>query len=213
MSALVKVYTDAAHTSEVAHTTMYQTSISTALTAGGTVINVANGSFWPTSGWLDIVDGVTGNETLAYYGLVNNSANIANTGGFAHNHAASAGVIQWTYNLPVGDQVNGIPNDGTQAGITVQNVTTWYLYNAGDQPAQSLTIGTASQSSSTQGFADSLVSFSTAATSYSTSNAPVPVNLAALTTQEFWVASEVPSGQSAAGNPQFCTININYSSI
>lgn len=211
MSAILKVYTDAAHTSEVAHTTVYATALSVAVVAGATVFQVANGTNWPTQGMLDIVDGVTGNETIAYYGLVSNSANVANTGGFVHNHAASAGVLQWAYNLLVGDQTNGIVNDGTQSGITVQNVTTWYLYNGGDQTAQSPQLTTSSTSSSTQGFADTLVSI-TANNSGFTSSAS-PAAIVSSTAQEFWVAAEVPNGQSAAGNPQFCTINITYQSI
>lgn len=211
MSAILKVYTDAAHTSEVAHTTVYATSLSVAVALGATVFQVANGANWPAQGFIDIVDGVGGNETVAYYGLVSNSANVANTGGFAHAHAASAGVIQWAYNLPVGDQTNGIVNDGTQSTPTVQNVTTWYLYNGGDQTAQSPTITTASQSSSTQGFADTLISITSANSGFTSSASPAAI--VSSTAQEFWVVAEVPNGQSAAGNPQFCTINVAYQSI
>jgi len=212
MSAILKVYTDAAHTSEVAHTTIYATALSVAVNPGATIIQVANASFWPAQGMIDIIDGTNGNDTLAYYGLVSNSANIANTGGVSHTHAAGITVNQWAYNLPVGDQVNGIVNDGTQSGITTQNVTTWYAYNTGDQTAQSPTLTTASQSSSTQGFADTLVSFTTTAISYSTNAFPA-INIVALTSAEFWVAAEIPNGQSAAGNPQFCTINVAYQSV
>lgn len=211
MSAILKVYTDSAHTSEVAHTTIYSTTLTQAVVQGATVFQVGAGANWPAQGFIDIVDGVGGNETIAYYGLVNNSANVANTGGFAHAHAASAGALQWAYNLPVGDQVNGIVNDGTQSTPTVQNVTTWYLYNGGDQTAQSPNLSTSSTSSSTQGFADSLVSCLNGSQSFTSSYSMA--NIVSGTSQEFWVAAEVPNGQSAAGNSQFCTINYTYQSI
>jgi hypothetical protein len=215
MSAFLKVYTDSGHTSEVAHTTQNATTIATshAVSAGDTTVQLTSTSGMPTQGYIDVIDGTNGNETLAYYGLSGNVINISRTGGFQFAHAAGLTVNQWYYSLAVGDQTNGIANDGSNAspnGST--NVGTWYLYNSGDQTAQSPSIATASGApSTTSGYSDTLVSITSISAGFATSVSPS--NIAAAGQQQFWVAAEIPSGQSAAGNPQICAINISYNSI
>lgn len=213
MSALLKVYTDSGHTSEVAHTTLSSTTIETghAASAGDTLLYVTT---LPANaqGWLDIVDGTNGNETIAYYGATGNTVNIANTGGLAHAHPAGTTVNFWYYSLAVGDQTNGIVNDGSQAAPTAQNTATWYAYNAGDQTAQNVTLATQSGAPSTsQGYTDTVISITSATAGFATSVSPA--NIAAGGQQQFWVAAEIPNGQSAAGNPQVCAINVSYQSV
>lgn len=216
MSALVKVYTDSGHTTEVAHTTQNTTTIPTGgFAAGATSVTFSSGACasWPTQGYYDIIDGTNGNETIAYYGKSGDTVNIANTGGLAHAHAAGLTVNQWYYQLAVGDQTNGIINDGTEATPTAQNTATFYAYNAGDQTAQSPTIAVDSSNSAdtTAGKADTLVSITSATAGFAASVSPA--NIAAGSQQQFWVVAQIPNGQSAAGNPQICAINISYSSI
>lgn len=213
MSAILKVYTDSAHTNEVAHTTQNTTTVPTGgWAAGATSVTPTSTTGWPTAGFFDIIDGTNGNETIAYYGLSGGTVQIANTGGLAHAHAAGLTVNQWYYQLAVGDQTNGIANDGTNATPDVNNTNTWYAYNAGDQTAQSPTISTSNSSpSTTQGYADTVVSITSASAGFATSVSPA--NIAAGAQQQFWVAAEIPNGQSAAGNPQLCVVNIAYSSI
>lgn len=212
MSALLKVYTDSGHTSEVSHTTQNSTTTNGALSAGATSITLTSTTGMPTQGWLDIVDGTNGNETIAYYGLSGNTVTVANTGGLAHLHPTGTTVNQWYYSLAVGDQTNGIINDGTQATPTGSNTSTWYVYNAGDQTAQSPSIATSNTSpSTTSGYADTLVSITSASSGFATSVSPS--NIAAGGVQQFWVVAEIPSGQSAVGNPQVCVVNLSYSSI
>lgn len=213
MSALLKVYTDSGHTSEVAHTTANSTTLNGALSAGGTSITLTSTTGWPTQGWLDIIDGTNGNDIVAYYGLSGNTVTVANTGGLAHAHATGLTVNQWYYSLAVGDQTNGIVNDGTNAAPnSPTNVATWYVYNAGDQTAQTVSIATASGApSTTSGFADTLVSITSAAAGFAAS--VTPANMAAAAVQQFWVVAEIPSGQSAVGNPQVCVVNLSYQSV
>lgn len=214
MSAILKVYTDNAHTNEVAHTTQNTTTVPTGgFAAAATSLTFTAGQLanWPTAGMFDIVD--TGkNETIAYYGKSGDTIQVANTGGLAFAHAAGVTVNQWYYQLAVGDQTNGIANDGTNATPDVNNTNTWYAYNAGDQTAQSPTLSTSNTApSTTQGFADTVISIVSATTGFATSVAPA--NIAAGSQVQFWVAAEIPNGQSAAGNPQLCVLNIAYSSI
>jgi hypothetical protein len=86
MSAFLKVYTDSGHTSEVAHTTQNATTIATshAVSAGDTTVQLTSTSGMPTQGYIDVIDGTNGNETLAYYGLSGNVINISP--GFDHKH-------------------------------------------------------------------------------------------------------------------------------
>jgi len=213
MSALLKVYTDSGHTSEVAHTTQNTTTTNGALSAGATSMTLTSTTGWPTQGWLDIIDGTNGNETIAYYGLSGNTVQIANTGGLAFLHPTGTTVNQWYYQLPIGDQVNGILNDGSNATPNVNNTATFYTYNAGDQTAQSPTISvnTTASVDTTAGKADTLVSITSATTGFAASVSPA--NIAAGASQQFWVVAEIPNGQSAAGNPQVCEVDIAYSSI
>lgn len=213
MSALIKVYTDSGHTSEVAHTTQNATTTNGALAAGATSMTLTATTNWPTQGWLDIVDGVNGNETIAYYGLSGATVNIANTGGLAHLHPTGTTVNQWYYTLPIGDQTNGILNDGSNATPNANNTATFYAYNAGDQAAQSpsIAVNTSASADTTAGKTDTLVSITSATSGFAASVSPA--NLAAGATQQFWVVAEIPNGQSAAGNPQVCEVDISYQSI
>lgn len=213
MSALLKVYTDSGHTSEVAHTTQNSTTTNGALAAGATTMTLTSTTGWPTQGWLDIVDATNGNETIAYYGLSGNTVNIANTGGLAHLHPSGTTINQWFYQLAIGDQVNGILNDGSNATPNGANTAAFYAYNAGDQTAQSpsIAVNTSASVDTTAGKTDTLVSITSATTGFATSVSPS--NIAAGGIQEFWVVAEIPNGQSAAGNPQVCEVDISYSSI
>jgi hypothetical protein len=211
LSAILKVYTDAAHTSEVAHTAQNSTTLNGATLAGATAFTLLSTAGMPTQGFIDI-DSAGNLETLPYYGLSGNVIQIARTGGAQFAHANGVAVVQWYYSLAVGDQTNGILNDGSNAGPTVNDTATWYLYNAGDQVAQSISLATqAGAPSTTQGFTDSVISITSAAAGFATSVSPA--NLAAGSVQQFWLAAQVPSGQSAAGNPQICQVNISYQSI
>jgi hypothetical protein len=214
MSALLKVYTDSGHSSEVAHTTQNSSTIETghAASAGDTVLYITSTTGMPTQGYIDIVD--TGkNETIAYYGLSGNTVNVANTGGLAYAHSTGVTLNQWYYQLAVGDQTNGIPNDGTNASPnSPTNVATWYCYNAGDQTAQSPTLATVSGAPSTgTGYTDTLISITSASAGFAASVSPS--NIASGSQQQFWVVAEIANGQSAAGNPQICVIDISYQSI
>lgn len=212
MPAILKVYTDSGHSSEVAHTTDHSTTLNGSLTTSSTSATLTSTTGWPTSGMLDIIDGTNGNETIPYYGLSGNTVQLAKNPTVAH--ASGLTVNQWYYQLAVGDQSNGIPNDGTDAapnGVGV-NVQTWYVYNAGDQTAQSPTFATSgSAPSTTQGAADTLISTTSASAGFAASVSPA--NIAAGSQQQIWVVEEIPNGQSAAGNPQGCVLNLSYSTI
>lgn len=212
MPAIIKIYTDSAHTSEVAHTAQNSTTLNNGgtLAIGATSLTLTSTAGWPTSGYLDI-DTAGNLETIAYYGLSGSTVQLAKA--TAISHANAVAVVQWYYQLAVGDQTNGIVNDGTQATPTGQNTNTWYAYNAGDQTAQSTSLATASGApSTTQGFADTLLSITTATTGFAASVSLGNVTAAAAATQ-FWVAEEIPNGQSAAGNPQICQINISFTTV
>lgn len=214
MSAILKVFTDSAHTSEVAHTTLLGTTIQTghAALVGDTTLFLTSVTGAPVQGMLDIIDGANNELAIPFYGLSGNQVQLALTSGLAHAHAAGVTVNVWFYQLAVGDQTNGIPNDGTEAAPAAGNTANWWLYNAGDQTAQSPTLATASGAPSTaSGFADTLISITSGSAGFAASVSPS--NIAAGATQEFWVVAEVPSGQSIAGNPQVCQLNITYSSI
>ena len=121
----------------------------------------------------------------------------------AISHASGVAVVQWYYSLAVGDQTNGILNDGSNAtpnGIGV-NVATWYCYNAGDQTAQNVTLETVSGApDTTLGLSDTLISITSATASFAAS--VTPANIAAGSQQQFWVVAEVASGQSNVADPQ-----------
>ncbi len=209
MSALLRVYTDSAHTSEVAHTAQNSTTLNGATSIGATTIVATSTTGWPAQGVIDIDTG--GNlETVAYTSLSGTTVNLSTT--LANAHANSVAVVQWYYSLAVGDQTNGILNDGTNATPTTYNTDPWYIYNAGNQVAQNVTIATSSASpSTTSGYADTVVSITSATASFAASVSPA--NIAAGSTQEFWVCAEIPSGQSNAGNPQVCVVTLSYQSI
>lgn len=210
MPAILKVYTDSAHTTEVAHTTQNATTLNGALAAGATSATLTSTAGMPTQGMLDIIDGTNGNETIPYYGLSGNVVQLAKATGVAH--ATGLTVNQWYYQLAVGDQTNGIANDGTAATPVAANTATWYAYNAGDQVAQSPTLATVSGApSTTQGFSDTLISVTSATAGFAASVSPA--NIAVGGQQQFWVVAEIPSGQSNANNPQLCQLTISYSSI
>lgn len=211
MPAFPKIYTDSGHTNEVSHTTQNSTTLNGAVSSGATSLTLTSTTNWPTTGYLDIIDGTNGNETIAYYGLSGNTVQLAKATGVSH--ATGLTVNQWYYQLAVGDQTNGIVNDGSQATPTSQNTATWYIYNAGDQTAQGLTLATASGSpSTTQGFTDTLISTTSATTGFAASVSLGNVAAGAAATQ-FWITEEIPSGQSAAGNPQVCQINISFTTV
>lgn len=212
MPAQLKVYTDSGHTLEVAHTTDHSTTLNGALTTASTSATLTSTAGMPTSGMLDIIDGTNGNETIPYYGLSGSVVQLAKNPTVAH--ASGLTVNQWYYQLAVGDQTNGIPNDGTDAapnGVGV-NVATWYVYNAGDQIAQSPSFATVTGApSTTQGFTDTLISTTSATAGFAAT--VTPANMAVAAVQQIWVVEEVPNGQSAAGNPQLCVLNLAYSTI
>jgi hypothetical protein len=211
MPAQLKVYTDSGHSSEVAHTTANGTTLNGAVSAGAASIIVTSTTGWPSQGFIDIVDGTNGNETIPYTSISGTTVNLAKV--TASAHASGLTVNQWVYVLAVGDQTNGILNDGSNASPNgTTNVGTWYLYNAGDQVAQSPSIATSNTSpSTTSGYSDTVVSITSASTGFGTSVSPSNIN--AGSQQQFWVAAQIPSGQSGINNPQQCVINISYSSI
>lgn len=213
MPAILKVYTDNAHTNEVAHTAQNSSTLNNGgtLNSGATFFTVTNASGWPTYGMLDI-DTAGNLETIPYFGLSGNVLQLSKPTGI--NHANAVSVVQWNYQLAVGDQTNGIANDGTNATPnSPTNVGTWYVYNAGDQAATSVAFSTSNASpSTTQGFADTVISITSSLAGFATSVSPS--NLAAGSQQQIWVCAEIPSAQNPAGtNPQLCLINLNFNSI
>lgn len=209
MSALLKVYTDNAHTSEVAHTAQNSTTLNGATSIGATSIVVASTTGWPAQGVIDI-DTSTNLETVAYTSVSGTTVNLSSA--LANAHATGVAVVQWYYSLAIGDQTNGILNDGTNATPDVNNTATWYCYNAGTQVAQNISMATSNASpSTTSGYTDTVVSITSATTGFAASVTPANLNVGAQ--QQFWVAAEIPSGQSNAGNPQVCVVNLTYQSI
>lgn len=213
MPAILKVYTDSGHTTEVAHTAQNSTTLNNGgtLAIGATALTLTSVAGWPTSGMLDIDTG--GNiETIPYFGLSGSVVQLAKATAISHANLVS--VVQWYYQLAVGDQTNGIANDGTNAvpnGAT--NVGTWYVYNAGDQTATSPVFATSNAApSTTQGFSDTNISITSISAGFSASVSPANIN--AGSQQQIWVDAAIPSGQNPAGtNPQLCIINLSYNSI
>lgn len=211
MPAQLKIYTDNAHSSEVAHTAQNSTT-----TAGGTQpigttsLAVTSTAGMPSQGFID-VDTAGNLETLPYSSIID-STHIGLAKATTIAHATGVAVVQWYYSLAVGDQTNGIINDGTEDVPTGANTNTWYLYNAGDQTAQNVTVATSNASPSTAlGFADTLISITSSSTGFATSVSPA--NIAAGSQQQFWLVAEVASGQSNVANPQICVVNVSYQSV
>lgn len=209
MAAFPKLYTDSGHTSEVAHTAQNSTTLNGALAIGATSATLTSTTGMPTSGYIDL-DTSTNLESIPYYGLSGNVIQLANPTTIAH--ATGVAAVQWYYSLAVGDQTNGIPNDGTANTPVAANTATWYVYNAGNQIAQSLTIAVVSGApSTTQGQTDTNMSITSATTGFAQSVSAG--NLAVGATQQIWVDEQIPSGQSAAGNPQVCVVSFTYSTV
>lgn len=215
MPGFPKIYTTAGTppTNEVAHTAQNATTISGAMLAGNAQLTLASATGWPTSGYLDITDGVNGNETIGFYGLSGSVIQLAKP--LAFNHPSGCTINWWYYSLAIGDQTSGIPNDGTNAAPnSPTNVSTWYVYNPGDQVAQAVTLSTSSGAPSTpQGFADTLISLTSASSGFATSQTVGNLPAASGSGVQFWLVEEIPNGQSAAGNPQVCVINIAFSTV
>lgn len=211
MSAILKIYTDSGHTSEVAHTAYVNTTLSGNTSIGATSITVASTTNMPTQGYIDIDTGGS-LETVPYASISGTTINLAKA--LVNAHSGGATVVQWYYFLAIGDQANGILNDGTNATPNGNNTATWYLYNAGDQTAQSIVLSTSNVSPSTpDGYADTLISITGSSSGFATS--VTPSNLVAGATQQFWLVAEIPNGQALSGsaNPQICLININAQSL
>ena len=212
MTAFMKVYTDSAHASEVAHTA----NISTTLNNGGTLAIGATAPIcattvgMPSSGAIDI-DSAGTLETLRYVSITGSTLNLAKA--TAISHANSVAIVQWYYSFPIGDQTNGIPNDGTASSASTGPSATWYYYNAGDQVAQSVVLAVVNVSpTTTDGYADTNVSTTSATTGYSQSISIGNVTNGAAAVQ-FWIDAQVPSAQSAIGNPQVGVLLFTYSSV
>lgn len=211
MSAQLKIYTDNAHTNEVAHTAQNSTTTAGGTQAIGTTsLQVTSTTGMPAQGYVDVDTG--GNlETLPYSSIID-STHIGLAKATTISHASGVAVVQWYYSLAVGDQTNGILNDGSEATPTAANTNTWYCYNAGDQTAQNVDMATSNASPSTVlGFSDTLISITSASSGFAASVSPA--NLAAGAQQQFWLVAEVASGQSNVANPQICVINVSYQSV
>lgn len=212
MPAQLKLYTDSGHSSEVAHTAQNSTT-----TAGGTQsigttsLQVTSTAGMPSQGFVDI-DTAGNLETLPYSSIIDGT-HIGLAKATTISHATGVAVVQWYYSLAIGDQTNGIVNDGTNAAPnSPTNVATWYCYNAGDQTAQSVTLATSNASPSTVlGFSDTLISITNASSGFAASQSPA--NIAAGAQQQFWLVAEIATGQSPAANPQICVLNISYQSV
>lgn len=210
MSALLKVYIDAGHTTEVAHTAQNSTT-----TAGGTQgigttsLVVVSTAGMPAQGIVDI-DTAGNLETIAYTGLDATHLTLAKA--TAISHASGVAVVQWYYQLNIGDQTNGILNDGTQAAPTGLNTATWYAYNAGDQTALNPVFSVSSASPATaDGIADTLISITSSGAGFAAS--VTPANMAAGAVQQIWVAEEVPLGQGNTPGTQIGVLNLVYQSV
>jgi len=211
MSAILKIYTDSGHTSEVAHTANVSTTLNGGVSSGATSIVVNSTTNMPAQGYIDIDTGGS-LETIPYASISGTTINLAKA--LASSHSSGVAVVQWFYQLNIGDQTSGILNDGSNATPTGNNTATWYLYNAGDQTAQTITLSTSNTSPSTpNGFTDTLISITGSSSGFATS--VTPANLAAGSTQQFWLVEEVPGGQALSGsaNPQICVINISAQTV
>lgn len=211
MTAFLKFYTDSAHTSEVTHTASNSTTLNGSVSIGATSIVVTSTTTMPSQGYLDIDTG--GNlESVPYVSISGTTINLAQA--LSKAHSSGVVVVQWVYQLNVGDQTNGILNDGTNATPGVNNTGTWYLYNAGDQTAQSISMFTSSASpSTTNGYSDTLISITGPTTGFATS-----ASISSLTAgaqQQVWIVAEIPTNQQTASslNPQTCLITLSLNSI
>lgn len=210
MPAFLKVYTDSGHSSEVAHTTNVGTTLNGSVSAGATTITLTTTTNMPAQGQIDIIDATNGNETICYSSISGSVLTLAKALAFLHPNAVV--VNQWYYLLAVGDQTNGIANDGTNATPVGTNTATWYAYNAGDQIAQSPVFATASPAPSTaSGFADTNISITSDSTGFAASVSPA--NIAVAGQQQFWIDAQIPTNQSIVGNPQLCVLNLSYNTI
>jgi hypothetical protein len=211
MSALLKVYTDALHTLEVAHTAQNSTTTAGGTQAIGTTsLQVSSTANMPAQGVVDIDTG-DNLETIPYTTIAD-TTHLTLAKATTISHASGVAVVQWYYLLAVGDQTNGISNDGTQATPTVSNVGAWYAYNAGDQIAQSPAFSTSSASPSTQdGITDTVISVTSSSSGFAASVSPS--NIAVGGVQQFWVCEEVPTGQSNIPGTQYCVLNLQYQSV
>lgn len=211
MSALLKVYTDSGHTSEVAHTQQNAT-----VTAGGTqnagttLLQVSSTAGMPLQDVIDIDTG--GNlETIAYVNIVD-ATHIQLASATTKNHASGVPVVQWYYALPIGDQTNGIVNDGSQSAPTGSNVGTWYAYNAGDQIAQFCAFSISSVSPSTaNGYTDTLISVTGSGAGFA--QTVTPPNIAVGGVQQFWVVEQIPLFQGNTPPTQYGVPILQYQSV
>ena len=212
MPAQLKIYTDSGHSSEVAHTAQNSTTTAGGTQAIGTTsLQVTSTSGMPAQGFVDI-DTAGNLETLPYSSIID-STHIGLAKATTISHATGVAVVQWYYSLAIGDQSNGILNDGTNAGPnSPTNVATWYCYNAGDQTAQNVSLATSNASPSTVlGYSDTLISITNASSGLAAS--VTPANITAGSQQQFWLCAEIGSGQSPASNPQVCVLNASYQSV
>ena len=211
MSALIKVYTDNAHTNEVAHTTQNSTTSTGSQGAGTTAFNVVSTANMPAQGIIDIIDGTNGNETIAYLNIASSTQlTLAKATAFTHPNGTT--VNQWYYALAIGDQTNGILNDGTQATPTGLNTATWYAYNAGDQTAQNPTFSTVNGAPTTSdGFTDTLISITGSGSGFAASVSPANITVGGQV--QFWVCEEVPLGQGNTPGSQVCVLSLAYQSV
>lgn len=211
MPAQLKLYTDNNHSSEVAHTANVSTTTAGSTQGIGTTsLQVISTSGMPSQGFVDI-DTSANLETLPYSSIIDGT-HIGLAKATTISHASGVAVVQWYYSLAVGDQTNGIVNDGSEATPTASNTNTWYCYNAGDQTAQNVTIATSNASPSTAlGYSDTLISITSSSTGFAAS--VTPANISAGSQQQFWLVAEIASGQSNAANPQECVVNFSYQSV
>lgn len=211
MSALLKVYTDSGHTSEVSHTTQNATTSTGSQGSGTTAFNVVSTANMPSQGVIDIIDGVNGNETIAYTAVASSTQlTLAKATAFTHPNGTT--VNQWYYALSVGDQSTGILNDGSQSTPTGLNTATWYVYNSGDQVALNPTFATSSSSPSTaQGAADTVISVTSSGSGFAASVSAS--NIAIGGVQQIWICEEVPLGQGNTPGSQVCVLNLQYQSV
>lgn len=213
MSAILKVYTDAGHTTEVAHTSQNNTTLNNGgtLNPGAISLTLASTAGMPASGMIDI--DTSGNlETIPYFGLSGSVIQLSKP--TAISHANGVAVVQWCYQLAIGDQANGISNDGTNAAANGSvNGGTWYVYNAGDQVAQSPVFSTSNAAPGTaNGFTDTNISITSNAAGFAASVSPS--NIAVGGVQQIWVDAFIPLNQNPAGsNPQLCVLNLGFNSI
>lgn len=211
MSALLRVYTDNAHTNEVAHTAQNSTT-----TAGGTQgigttsLQVTSTAGMPAQGVVDI-DTALNLETIAYTQVLD-ATHLTLAKATAISHVSGVVVVQWYYQLNIGDQVNGILNDGSQSAPTGSNTATWYVFNAGDQTALNPTFSVASTSPATaDGIADTLISITSSGTGFATSVSPA--NIVVGGQWQIWIAEEVPLGQGNTPGTQIGVLSLLYQSV